>query len=77
MCRADGSHFDVDDCLQQIKIRCYKIYRADGSHLDGYCKFNWTEVQPYKMYRADGSVKCKSSVGTIYIVATDFNPLMI
>ncbi len=29
------------------------------------------------MYRVDGSVKCKSSVGTNHIVATDFNPLMI
>jgi ubiquinone/menaquinone biosynthesis C-methylase UbiE len=29
------------------------------------------------MCRADGSIKCKSSVGTTNIVATDFNPLMI
>ncbi len=29
------------------------------------------------MYRADGSIKCKSSLGTNYIVATDFNPLII
>jgi hypothetical protein len=28
------------------------------------------------MFRADGSSpKCKSSIGTIHIVATDFNPL--
>jgi hypothetical protein len=29
------------------------------------------------MYRAEGSIKCKSSVGSTNIVATDFNPLMI
>ena len=39
---------------------------------------NRTKLQPYKIYRADGSlkgIKCKSSVGTTNIVATDFNPL--
>ena len=49
--------------------------RAEGSLLIMVSYGNWTKVQPYKMCRADGSIKRNSSVGTIHIVATDFNPL--
>ncbi len=46
----------------------------------GLIIFNGLKIRCYKMYRADGSMKCtkcKSSVGTTNIVATDFNPLVI
>ena len=52
--------------------------RAYGSFFLVFCVIDWTKVQPYKMLRTYGSDSlCNSSVGTIHIVATDFNPLNV